>query len=385
MIAVDFSKSNGILNSKKSYHGISDDKPNDYMLAIKVVGEILQYYDTDKLIPVYGFGAKLPPGNNVVSHCFALNGDIFNPEIKGIPAVIEMYKKVVNEITFHGPSIFHEIIDEVIKYASGNEVTQQDQKYFLLLMLTDGGISDLKTTTNSIVQASNLPISIIIIGIGDEDFDKMELLDGDEIALVNQKTGQTMARDIVQFVQFSKFKSELQALAKEVLGEVPDQVVEFMKSKKIKPNMPETKVTIGNFGSWAKKSAGKKSFERASSFAEATSEVVEFYAKEKAEFVERLTRVGFKRELTEHALRNGISCKSVELAIELINLELNSGMKKVIKDKKNEMCKNCNMKKINAFNSECGHLICCEDCISDFERCNVCKLFVFEWKIIAES
>lgn len=29
---------------------------NEYMQAIKAVGEILQYYDSDKAIPTYGFG-----------------------------------------------------------------------------------------------------------------------------------------------------------------------------------------------------------------------------------------------------------------------------------------------------------------------------------------
>ena len=386
MIGIDFSKSNGILNSKKNYHGLTGDEPNDYILAIKTVGEILEYYDTDKLIPVYGFGAKLPPSQNVVSHCFALNGDIFNPEIKGISSVVEAYKKTVSEITFHGPSIFHDIIDEVIKYASGNEVTQESQRYFLLLVLTDGGISDLKTTVNSIVKASHLPISIIIIGIGNEDFDNMEVLDGDSAPLINQTTGQTMARDIVQFVPFAKQKSDLQELAKEVLTEVPDQVVEFMKSKKIRPNMPEAKVTIGNFGSWAKKgSMGMRSYERASSFVEVTSEIIEFYAKEKNEFIDMLVRLGFERKSIEYALRNGIACKSVELAIELINLESNSGLKKVIKDKKNEICRNCRINKINAFNAECGHLICCNECTAAFDRCTICRLFIFEWKHISET
>jgi hypothetical protein len=34
---------------------------NDYVMAIRSVGDILQHYDSDKRYPVYGFGAKLPP------------------------------------------------------------------------------------------------------------------------------------------------------------------------------------------------------------------------------------------------------------------------------------------------------------------------------------
>ena len=55
---------------------------------MSVVGGILQYYDNDNKYPVYGFGAKLPPYHNIVSHCFALNGNFFDPEVAGLEEVI---------------------------------------------------------------------------------------------------------------------------------------------------------------------------------------------------------------------------------------------------------------------------------------------------------
>jgi hypothetical protein len=51
--------------------------------AIQAVGSILAYYDSDKMFPVYGFGAKIPPYWNV-SHCFPLNGNPSNPEVPGV-------------------------------------------------------------------------------------------------------------------------------------------------------------------------------------------------------------------------------------------------------------------------------------------------------------
>ena len=51
------------------------------------------------------------------------------------------------------------------------------------------------------VKACDLPLSIIIIGIGNEDFKKMEILDADDVPLVSS-WGETMKRDIVQFVPF---------------------------------------------------------------------------------------------------------------------------------------------------------------------------------------
>jgi hypothetical protein len=47
------------------------------------------------------------------------------------------------------------------------------------LILTDGEIHDMEATKSSIVNASHLPLSIIIVGIGNSDFTNMEILDGD--------------------------------------------------------------------------------------------------------------------------------------------------------------------------------------------------------------
>jgi len=44
---------------------------------------------------------------------------------------------------------------------------------------------------------------VIIIGLGDEDFEDMEELDGDKVKLVDE-SGRQCARDIVQFVEYEK-------------------------------------------------------------------------------------------------------------------------------------------------------------------------------------
>lgn len=45
-----------------------------------------------------------------------------------------------------------------------------------MLVLTDGEIMDLQDTINEIVEASELPLSIVITGIGDADFTSMEVI-----------------------------------------------------------------------------------------------------------------------------------------------------------------------------------------------------------------
>jgi len=57
-IAIDFTLSNGPPNDATSLHN-RDDNRNEYLQALRAVGNILQYYDSDKEIPAYGFGAKV--------------------------------------------------------------------------------------------------------------------------------------------------------------------------------------------------------------------------------------------------------------------------------------------------------------------------------------
>ena len=55
--------------------------------------------------------------------------------------------------------------------------------YQILLILTDGAIHDIIETKRQIVKLSELPASIIIVGVGNANFDSMEELDGDDALL----------------------------------------------------------------------------------------------------------------------------------------------------------------------------------------------------------
>jgi hypothetical protein len=102
------------------------------------------------------------------------------------------------------------------------EMTQNCQKYTIMLILTDGIINDLQATIDEVVEGSVLPLSIIIVGIGAADFDQMDLLDADDAPLFSKKLNRYASRDIVQFVPFREVKNDPYRLAKEVLAEVPN-------------------------------------------------------------------------------------------------------------------------------------------------------------------
>ena len=95
----------------------------------------------------------------------------------------------------------------------------------MLLILTDGEIHDMNETKNVIVENSFLPISVVIVGIGNADFSKMCELDGDNGLYASN--GKKSPRDIVQFVPFNKYQGNADLLTKELLKEIPNQVVQY--------------------------------------------------------------------------------------------------------------------------------------------------------------
>jgi len=118
--------------------------------------------------------------------------------------------------------------------------TQNNQNYYILLIITDGVINDMEQTVDAIVDATMLPLSIVIVGVGSADFGKMEILDADDVPLVSSR-GVKMKRDIVQFIPFRQFSnSHISELAKETLAEIPRQLLSYMQSVKFKPNPPRS-------------------------------------------------------------------------------------------------------------------------------------------------
>lgn len=82
----------------------------------------------------------------------------------------------------------------------------------MLLILTDGAIHDMDQTVNLLVNNCKLPLSIIIVGIGNADFSNMNTLDGDN-GLYNS-SGAKAVRDIVQFVPFNQVQMNPDLLAR---------------------------------------------------------------------------------------------------------------------------------------------------------------------------
>jgi len=130
---------------------------------------------------------------------------------------------------FSGPTNFAPTINKINAIARQSTIIN----YYILLIITDGQICDEDDTVNAVVESSYLPVSIIIVGVGNASFDAMNILDADDDRLVS-KNGKKQIRDNVQFVPFNECKNDGYILKKKVLEEIPDQIEEYCKINNIK-------------------------------------------------------------------------------------------------------------------------------------------------------
>ncbi|KAG2279738.1 hypothetical protein Bca52824_050958 [Brassica carinata] len=182
----------------------------------------LSRFDEDNLIPCYGFGDASTHDQDVFS---------FNPEDRfcnGFEEVLGRYKEIVPQLKLAGPTSFAPIIDMAMTI-----VEQSGGQYHVLVIIADGQVTrsvdtengqlspqELKTV-DAIVQASKLPLSIVLVGVGDGPWDMMREFDDNIPA---------RAFDNFQFVNFTEIMSKNKAqslketeFALSALMEIPQQ------------------------------------------------------------------------------------------------------------------------------------------------------------------
>ena len=237
-IGIDFTGSNGSYSDPRSLHYLNNGM-NDYEKAIRSCGDILAYYDDDQLFPVFGFGFKFIDSSNYQSGVYnydnyPVNCNTSDPNIHLIDNVLKEYRQFITKVTLWGPTNFAPMINDLNREVKENLKNGLVMHYNILLILTDGQINDMQDTIDGLVEASFLPISVIIVGIGDGNFGNMDILDADDNPLYDRRRRKA-DRDLVQFVPFNDYKNDPPKLAEQVLEEIPRQVVEYYTHKGIKP------------------------------------------------------------------------------------------------------------------------------------------------------
>ncbi|CAI0425896.1 unnamed protein product [Linum tenue] len=203
IVGIDFTKSNEWTGARsfnhKSLHHIGND-PNPYEQAISIIGRTLSAFDEDNLIPCYGFGDASTHDQDVFS---------FYPEerfCQGFEEVLSRYREVVPQLRLAGPTSFGPMVEMGISI-----VEQSGGQYHVLVIIADGQVTRSVDTENghlspqeqktieAIVKASEYPLSIILVGVGDGPWDMMREFDDNIPA---------RAFDNFQFVNFTEIMAK---------------------------------------------------------------------------------------------------------------------------------------------------------------------------------
>ncbi|KAF7075207.1 hypothetical protein CFC21_079998 [Triticum aestivum] len=225
IVGIDFTKSNE-WTGKFSFHGRSlhhiSNVPNPYEQGISILGQTLSKFDEDNLIPCFGFGDASTHDQDVF--CFYPDERPCN----GFSEALERYRELVPHLRLAGPTSFAPIIEMAMTI-----VEQSGGQYHVLLIIADGQVtrsvdtasgqlsSQEQKTVDAIVRASELPLSIVLVGVGDGPWDMMKEFDDNIPA---------RAFDNFQFVNFSEIMSKNMpqsrkeaAFALSALMEIPQQ------------------------------------------------------------------------------------------------------------------------------------------------------------------
>lgn len=221
IIGVDYTSSNQYQGAKsfggQNLHTIHSNFSNPYQRVISAIGRTLEHLDEDRIIPVFGFGDITTKNHSVFP--------ILNPQgsyCVGVDEVLESYSKVTPFIKLSGTTNFAPMINKAIEIVTQN----QRKEYHILLIITDGQVSetDEEETIQAIVKATNYPLSIIIVGVGDGPWNEMENFDD----LLPQRRF-----DNLQFIEYNKVMKEDRddEFALAAMMELPEQ---FKMIKKLK-------------------------------------------------------------------------------------------------------------------------------------------------------
>jgi len=175
----------------------------------------LEPFDEDHLIPCFGFGDITTKGNAVFP--------FFPDKTAGIQEVLQRYAEITPHIQLSGPTNFAPLIYEAIN------ITKAQKDFHILLIVADGQVTNEQETIQAIVEASNYPLSIVLIGVGDGPWEQMKHFDD---ALPQRKF------DNFQFVNFNEIMSTSThpdaAFAVAALMELPDQLTAIKRLKLLK-------------------------------------------------------------------------------------------------------------------------------------------------------
>ena len=228
-LAIDFSETSGT----NTHHLVKDETTFENLMNNFI--NLLEPYNEDEYFYIYGYGFQLKNDSKEVQNMFPITQDIDRPSVakKNINST---YCRFLEDIKF---SKIKTNLDLIIKQF--NEKIKEDiddydiREYNVLLLFANNDINNEKEFYNEFILSSDLPISLVIIGLGKGPFTKLENVEKN-FWNITDNSGNKAKRKNIKFISFNNLGKNYQRTVKNSLVDIPDQMTEYLILKNIKPS-----------------------------------------------------------------------------------------------------------------------------------------------------
>ena len=206
--------------SKKDEFRKKDITTNTLHTIKGLIETILIYVKDDQIFHPIIFGGKFDKSKSNINEIKKSNN--INDIIEGYKTFLEQ-PGIISAEKIAISSLIDEIINKIYK-------SYQSDIYNILILFLSGDIDgkDQKKTIDNIIKSSYLPLSIIVIGIGNHDFSKMK-----ELFLNNVISSEGMPKNKENVIFLTlKNKLAINIIIDNCLEELRKQIIEFFKRVK---------------------------------------------------------------------------------------------------------------------------------------------------------
>lgn len=177
------------------------------------MGRTLAAFDSDGMIPTFGFGDYQTQGHG----CFPFYPD--GHACRGVQEVLQRYAQVTPTTTLWGPTSFAPVIRKAVEFA------QQTRQYQILVIIADGQVNDNGATRQALIEASQYPVSVICVGVGDGPWHAMREFDD---SLAQRRFDNFQFVDFTGLANASGYNVDI-PFAVAALQEVPEQLASMRR------------------------------------------------------------------------------------------------------------------------------------------------------------
>lgn len=177
------------------------------------LGNIIDPYSTDKQYPLIGFNAQTHKQNEESS--------VFTVYSKDLKNLVRSYKEALRKTTPINNRKLQKLIDQV-KAIIGN--VRGLDKYYILLIFINGLIEDISETSEKLLQLSDLPIGVILVGHGTESYISMHSF----YNFKSVENSSKVSRSICNLIRYKDYSESSYDIIEIIANMVPDSFMDYV-------------------------------------------------------------------------------------------------------------------------------------------------------------